>query len=639
MGAEDPVQREDTSVTISRRVPLSVIPVTAFGKYTLIGKLGHGGMAEVFLSYVAGPAGFRKLCVIKSLHAHLEEEPGFLDMFLDEARLAARLNHPNVVQSYEVGEVNGGHFIAMEYLEGQGLDRVRQRCIRSGTRLPPELCAHIVVDALEGLHYAHTLKDFDETDLGVIHRDISPQNVFITYEGSVKLLDFGIAKASTHVVETRTNVIKGKFAYIAPEQARGEDIDLRADIWSMGVVLWETLTSKRLFKGPNDVATLSEALTGDIKQLSDVVDDIPPRLAEITHKALTRDVDERYSTASEFKTDLKKFLIKEYPATSREDVSTFVRGLFGDVIKQNKKVLKVCLSDATAEHGLTTGEYRLITQTANGELSLGGTPTPSSTQSGVALASTSSPGMSPISGPELTPQSFSGLSHAPGEPRSRSRLLLLLLLLLFAVVGVGFALWWNQNQTVAPVAVAPVAVDEPQSPPPAPRTQVSLTSSPSGAEVLYGGVTLGETPLAHELDRLPVGAEASFVFRLDGRDDMTVSSPLRRDRVRVHADFVEASEPQADAGTEETPTVVATPTPTKVPMIRRPRFPRNPRPRPSEPPPVEVVPDQGNQQASRVDPPENGTGGTRGQEPRRPPERPIGIILDDNPRTSIPIID
>ena len=192
--------------TATRAYSLAAMPPQVFGKYTLIGRLGHGGMAEVNLAVSEGKGGFRKLVVIKKLHRHLAMEPGFIEMFLDEARLAARLNHPHAVQTYEVGESDGNHFIAMEYLDGQGLERLLRMSGEREEVISVELAARMISDALDGLAYAHELTDFDGTALNVVHRDISPQNIFVTYNGMVKLLDFGIAKAATHVVETKTGV-------------------------------------------------------------------------------------------------------------------------------------------------------------------------------------------------------------------------------------------------------------------------------------------------------------------------------------------------------------------------------------------------------------------------------------------------
>lgn len=394
-----------------RRPALSAIPITHFGKYNLIGKLGHGGMAEVFLSYVAGPAGFRKLTVIKRLHDHLLEEPGFLSMFLDEARLAARLNHPNVVQTHEVGEFDEQYFLAMEFLEGQPLDRVRKRCARRDVFPPPRIIAKIVAEALEGLSYAHELTDYDGTPLSVIHRDISPHNVFVTYNGMVKLLDFGISKATTHVSETQAGVVKGKFAYIAPEQGRGYDVDQRADLWSMGVVLWEALANRRLFKGPNDMATLNAALMGPIPSLREVGLSIPESLVRICDRALYRNPGRRYQTAQEMKEDLETYLSEEPRPTTRKEVAAFVTNLFGDVIEKHRSLIEACLlrsedvrgMDMQSTHDVTPSGVRVAnhpsatpTKTPSAVSNPGSFPGPGQavgiTPSGAAVYTPPSPG-------------------------------------------------------------------------------------------------------------------------------------------------------------------------------------------------------------------------------------------------------
>ncbi len=375
-----------------QRPALSAIPITRFGKYNLIGKLGHGGMAEVFLSYVAGPAGFRKLNVIKRLHDHLLEEPGFLSMFLDEARLAARLNHPNVVQTNEVGEFDEQYFLAMEFLEGQPLDRIRKRCARRDVIPPPRIVAKIVAEALEGLSYAHELEDYDGTPLNVIHRDISPHNVFVTYRGMVKLLDFGISKATTHVSETQAGVVKGKFAYIAPEQGRGYAIDQRADHWSMGVVLWEALANRRHIKGPNDMATLNAALMGPIPSLREAGLSMPESLIKICDRALYRNPGRRYQTAQEMKEDLEAYIAEEPRPTTRKEVAAFVTNLFEDVIEKHRSLIEACLTrsdeahctDFGAHHDVTPSGVRLAhpsatpTGTPSGVSSPGSLPGPSS---------------------------------------------------------------------------------------------------------------------------------------------------------------------------------------------------------------------------------------------------------------------
>src|SRR5580698_5191926 len=233
----------------------------ALRKYRLIAEIGRGGMADVFLAVAQGPAGFNKLVVIKRARLELEQDPDFLSMFLDEARLAARLNHPNVVQTHEVGQEGDRYFIAMEYLDGQPLNRIRAR---AGASFATDMQVRVLTDTLAGLHHAHELCDFDGTALGVVHRDATPQNVFVTYDGQVKVVDFGIAKAIDSSSETRTGTVKGKVTYMAPEQAKGERVDCRADIFAVGVMLWEGIAGRRMWKGVPELTVVHELIGGKV---------------------------------------------------------------------------------------------------------------------------------------------------------------------------------------------------------------------------------------------------------------------------------------------------------------------------------------------------------------------------------------
>lgn len=273
-------------------------------KYRVIAQLGRGGMADVYLAAAHGPGGFAKLLVVKVLQPTLARDPQFLTMFRDEARLSARLNHPNVIQTYEVGESEGRHYIAMEFLEGQPLHRVVDRFGSQGG-ITPSLALKIVIDGLAGLHYAHELADFDGRPLGVVHRDITPQNVFLTYEGQIKLVDFGIAKASDSSTETNVGTVKGKVAYMAPEQARGELVDRRADLFSMGVILWELLSGRRLWEGLTDIAVVGKLVQGDIPNLEQVRPDLSPGLARACMRALQPEKSSRPATALEFQKELE----------------------------------------------------------------------------------------------------------------------------------------------------------------------------------------------------------------------------------------------------------------------------------------------------------------------------------------------
>jgi serine/threonine-protein kinase len=273
------------------------------GKYRLIAELGQGGMARVFLAVAQGAdAKFRKLAVVKMLRPEIAIEPEFNEMFLEEARLCARLNHPNIVQTYDVGVDNGRHLIAMEFLQGVSMHAAVAKLGRNGGPLTTVFQANILLKVLEGLRYAHELKDYDGKSLEIVHRDISPHNIFLTYDGQVKLLDFGIAKAATSNVHTATGVIKGKLTYMAPEQALGIPVDARADLYPVGVMLWQAISGRRRWPaGLNEAAILTRLGSGDPPESPDAVGHgLPAEFDAITAKALAPAPDARFKDAGEF---------------------------------------------------------------------------------------------------------------------------------------------------------------------------------------------------------------------------------------------------------------------------------------------------------------------------------------------------
>jgi|GEM_PF-448199 len=311
---------------------------TAFGKYRLIAKLGQGGMAEVFLAVVTGPAGFNKLQVVKKLRRELTEDGEHLSMFLDEARLAARLNHRNVVQTFEVGEEADTYYITMEYLEGAALNKVLGR---ARANPPPEgVLLRVVADALAGLHYAHELKNYDGTALNIVHRDASPHNIFVCEDGTTKLLDFGIAKASTRSSETRMGVVKGKVTYMAPEQARCADLDRRADVFVLGIVLWEVIAAKKMWDRSADLEVLQKLALGKIPKLEDVCPDVPADLLAICNKALAPEPADRYATAAEMRSDILAYMERAKLKISSEDVGAYMMNVFADKRADIKGVIE-----------------------------------------------------------------------------------------------------------------------------------------------------------------------------------------------------------------------------------------------------------------------------------------------------------
>ena len=301
--------------------------INQVGRYTILAELAQGGMGTVYLGVARGLAGFSKIMVIKLLRPELADDPTFLSMFLEEARLAARLNHPNVVQTTEVGSEGNLHFLAMEYLDGQSLQRVRTRTGRGGD-LPLDVHLKIIAETLHGLHYAHELKDLSGAPLHIVHRDVSPHNVFVTYDGQVKVVDFGIAKAVDSSLETRTGEIKGKVAYMPPEQAMMKKVDRRADVFAVGVMLWEALAHRRIWQGMNEMAIMHALVTGAIPPLASVRPDVDPELAAIAERALAPDPEGRFATAEEMAFALEAALGRRGAQPSMRDIGRVVAEAF-----------------------------------------------------------------------------------------------------------------------------------------------------------------------------------------------------------------------------------------------------------------------------------------------------------------------
>ncbi|HVH42087.1 MAG TPA: serine/threonine-protein kinase [Labilithrix sp.] len=298
------------------------------GKYRLIAELGQGGMADVYLAITSqGAAYFSKLVVIKRMKEHLVHDVEFMTMFVDEARIAARLNHPNLVQTLEVGESNGQHFLTMEYLDGQPLHRILNR---ARADFPTMTYLALLTDVLEGMHYAHELKDFDGTPLNIVHRDVTPHNIFVVYEGQVKVVDFGIAKAAGRMSETRHGVIKGKVAYMAPEQAMGQLVDRRVDVFAIGVMIFEAATRRRMWKGMKEEDIVRALIAGKIPAPKDVDPTVDDELNRICLRALEFSPDKRYPTAAALQEDLVAYLHTKGPRPSSRELGNFVAGLFAD---------------------------------------------------------------------------------------------------------------------------------------------------------------------------------------------------------------------------------------------------------------------------------------------------------------------
>jgi serine/threonine protein kinase len=290
------------------------------GKYSLVARLATGGMAEIFLARLSGVAGFEKLVCIKRILPHLARDKQFIAMFFDEARIAARISHPNVCQVFELGEIDGSYYIAMEYMEGVPLSCFRRRDYHDHPP-DPRLIAGIAVQACEALHHAHQLKNADGSVMEVVHRDVSPQNLFVTVDGIVKVLDFGIAKIQDATIKTGTGAIKGTYAYMAPEQLRGLRVDRRTDVFALGIVMWELLIGRYLFRRDTEFLTF-QAITGDpIEEVSALRPDVPAALSAVIHKALSRDRDDRFATARQLGEAIAQAIAPVTASAISEDIA------------------------------------------------------------------------------------------------------------------------------------------------------------------------------------------------------------------------------------------------------------------------------------------------------------------------------
>jgi serine/threonine protein kinase len=308
--------------------PEDVGPGTRLGKYELIKRLSVGGMAEIFLARAVGLPGFQKLVAVKRILPQLADKVDFIEMFVDEARIAATLQHTHIAQTYDVAVLRGNYIIAMEYLHGEDVRSILSASVRAKQRILLEHILQIMLALCSGLHYAHEKEGLDGKPLQIVHRDVSPGNVFVTYEGDVKLLDFGIASAATQAREGTTGSIKGKVSYMSPEQARGDEVDRRTDVWAAGVILYELSLGRKLYRG-TDYEILNKIVKGEIVPPHDVDPGFDPKLEQIVLRALRRDREERYQTALEMQLDLEALARERGLFLSTTGLKSFMSKLFG----------------------------------------------------------------------------------------------------------------------------------------------------------------------------------------------------------------------------------------------------------------------------------------------------------------------
>jgi serine/threonine protein kinase len=534
--------------------------LSTLGKYSLIASLGQGGMAKVYLALMAGPAGFNKLLVVKALREDmLGASEEFVQMFLDEARLSARLNHPNIVQTYEVGESEGRYFIAMEYLEGQCLRAVQRKV----DPMPLDEELRVLADTARGLHYAHELKGFDGEPLGVVHRDVSPQNIFLTYDGQVKLLDFGIAKTQDAEHLTKVGVIKGKIDYIAPEQIRGEKIDRRADVFALGAMMWEAVTGKRFAGGPKvaDVTKIHTRVTGNEPKVRELKPELPEELAVIIDKAIALDPDDRYATACAFADDVDTFLEKQTRKVNSKTLAELMAPPFDDERSKMRKLVDQQIQLAQRRGGVQLGE------TTGGLPRLGSRTLPSTevdlSESGFVDLTAESVSSPPSTGPsgayvKANLSSAQVDPQAPPPARGGPSRNMVLVVAAVTVLGAAFLALRPEPETAvqaatpvpavveAPAPAMPAPVVTPEPAPAAETVSIRIEVVPADAVVTLDGSQLPKLPFTAEMRKDGIGHH--IVASAPGYESRKVMLPFDRDRhIKIELDERQVVHPRRRA--------------------------------------------------------------------------------------------
>jgi len=331
-------------------------------RYRVIEKLESGGMAEVFRAESEGLQGFKKQVAIKRVLPHLSEKKKFISMFLDEARLSAHLTHSNCVQVFDIGVGDNAYFIVMEFVDGANLKSISESLRKQGKEFPVACAAFIALEICKGLSYAHELRDPQGQDLHIVHRDMSPPNVLVTKYGEIKIVDFGLAKANSQLERSEPGIIKGKFSYLSPEAAMGQDVDARTDIFAVGIILWELLSGQRLFLGDTDFQTVKKVQQAQIPSISTINKAVPPDLERILAKSLARDPNTRYRTARELGQDLSKFMFKLGQPVSTFDIANLVQSAMKDRPKPKRKpqhsIIEALIEEALLEFTSLTDEEK-----------------------------------------------------------------------------------------------------------------------------------------------------------------------------------------------------------------------------------------------------------------------------------------
>ncbi len=478
-------------------------PTTRLGRYELHFRLAAGGMATVYLARIAAQNAFEKWVAVKVIHPHMATDRGYVRMFLDEARLAARMDHPNLCHVFDFGDDHGAYYLAMEYLHGETLSAVLRHAIRERP-LPIAFGVRIVADAARGLHAAHELRGADGAPAGVVHRDVSPQNIFVLYDGVAKVVDFGIARSDERTTEkTRTGVVKGKLAYMAPEQLVGAPLDRRVDVFALGIVLWECTLGRRLFQRPNDAETMFAVVRAEIPSPASIAPNYPPMLERIVMRALAADPTQRYQTAGELARDLERFVAHSGTHAGPEDLADFMGTLFAERKAGRERQLR-----GERRTGVIT-DFQVPSDASDGapddDLETHASQTVSAEVSTSARVSLPAPAVSParevtgVAAVLSAGQSTAVSTPISGSPRAISAAWLLVGMLAMLAIGAGITFWFTRTPrapntvtsattsaprtatapSVTPLEPARAAAPAPAAPPTSSAPAPSAVASPS----------------------------------------------------------------------------------------------------------------------------------------------------------------
>ncbi|WXB11408.1 protein kinase [Pendulispora albinea] len=532
-------------------------------------------MAVIYLAVVQGPAGFNKLQVIKQLRPELAREPEQIAMFLNEARVSARINHPNVVQIHEIGRDGDAYFMAMEYVDGQTLERIFRSCKGD---VPLRLHLKIIAEALAGLHTAHELKDFNGNPLEIVHRDVSPHNILVGYEGEVKVLDFGIAKVAGSRSETRTGVLKGKFTYMAPEQFLGQKVDRRTDVFAAGVMLWQAVTKRRLWgRDVNEIEVYRRVVESRVPRPREIDASIPEVLDEMVMKALATDPANRYQTADELRAVIEDFLAAEKAHSTARDLGALVHKHFGQERQATRTAIeermRVAANDSAPEipmlRSLLPPAFRDVPPDRGSTSQVGAHMSSSFSRSSSSLSMASQPSfqVAPTIAPRPSYRSHvivGGLavaatvavlfawrpwSHAGAAPAQSAT----------AVSGDSSASLGSPSAPTATAIAVPAAAA-----PASTLTELTVRATPPGAKISVDGIEVDENPFVGKFVRdgashrvraeaqgfAPKSVRVDFSSEAAGVElvlerQSSWSPPSRRDRDKGAAAAASAAPPPA----------------------------------------------------------------------------------------------